>query len=245
MGEGGDRWLELPTERRGGDRGSEEEACCRSGGASESPVGAHQRYRRRRRRAGGGGDSRLLDGGEHREAGCRQAEGDAEEHGSEVRVGVRVRDDRQWKPAAARRATLYDHAQRWVCAAAQSAEREEEHEEGRVARRDESHRGERVPHRAAVRADARPGEQHAGLQREEDHPELHGASEGRGGHGGERGGGGGGRGRGEADLQPAESAHRVGRQADPLLAVQAIWTGQGVQVRDLRKPLVLGPARVR
>ena len=162
-----------------------------------------------------------------------------------MRVSVWERDDLQRKSATARRATLYDHAQRWLCAASQSAEGEEEHEEGRVARRDESHCGERIPHRTAVRADARPGEQHAGLQREEDHPELHGASEGRGGHGGERGGGGGRGGGGEADLQPAESAHRVGRQADSLLAVQAIRTGQGVQVRDLRKPLVLGTARVR
>ncbi len=51
---------------------------------------------------------------------------------------------------------------------------------------------------------------------------------------------------GRVHLQPPEAAARVGRQAHPLLAVQAAWPQHGVQVRDLRQLQLLGQVgRVR
>jgi len=51
--------------------------------------------------------------------------------------------------------------------------------------------------------------------------------------------------RGRLHLQPAEAAAGLGRQADPVLAVQAARAQPRVQVRDLRQRVLLGPPRVR
>jgi hypothetical protein len=50
---------------------------------------------------------------------------------------------------------------------------------------------------------------------------------------------------GRVHLQPAQAAAGLGRQAHPLLALQAARPQPGVQVRDLRQPQLLGAARVR
>ena len=48
---------------------------------------------------------------------------------------------------------------------------------------------------------------------------------------------------GRVHLQPAEAAAGLGRQAHPLLAVQAARTQHGVQVRDLWQLQLLGQVR--
>mmetsp|Transcript_21861 Transcript_21861/g.31735 ORF Transcript_21861/g.31735 Transcript_21861/m.31735 type:complete len:216 (+) Transcript_21861:214-861(+) len=130
-------------------------------------------------------------------------------------------------------------------------------EAGRPFRRGpEGDRPDGVRDQRPLRADEGRGHEHPEAGRAQADQDDGGAGGGDpgggGGHGRGRGGRAGrrrGRGRGQRGrgphLQPAEPAARLGREADPVLAVQAARAGRRVQVRDLRGLQLHGPPGVR